>query len=143
MADLTPADDTKVKYYSSLKQHGNKLHVIKGEELMPISFDILDKVDCHGVFYHTAIITDGDDIGYNYDIKECKYYMDDYMYHDFDKTETQIIQTWFGEGLYKKHKSELRLTNFDNGSLGVENIVTKRAGIKYAQADETLPSADR
>lgn len=142
MQILEPVDNPQVRYYSSISQHSNKLHVVKGGELVPISYDVLDYIECDKVHSHRAIVAHGEDIGYNYDVKECCFYTDQYIYHDNQRTELRTLPHWFGEGFYEVANNEFDFINADNGSLGERNKYTLRIGTRYAKADKTLKAVD-
>ena len=135
---LTAEDDTRVNYHSSISQHSNKLHILKGGEAVPISFDVLDYIDCDRLVSHRAILADGDDIGFNFPTGSCTYVSDEYIYMDGDRKELRQMPHWFGEGTYEAFIKEYDFINADNGSLGSRNKITTTVGLNYALAEETL-----
>lgn len=138
MPFLEPVEKPDVKYHSSISQHSNKLYVVKGGEYVPISFDTLDYIDCGKVYSHKSVVTDGDDIGYNYEVGNRRFISDTYVSVDRKGIEKYALPKWFGEGFYSKVVDEQVFTNFDNGSLGNRNIYDLRIGLSYAAADKTL-----
>ena len=140
---LEPEQDNEVKWKSSISQHSNKLSVVKGEEVVPISYDVLDFIDCDGTKSHRAVVADGDDIGFNFPTKQCCYYTDEYVYYDGDRTELRVLPHWFGEGMYEAQVEEFDFVNDDNASsLGVRNRYDITIGLNYALADETLEPSE-
>lgn len=137
---LEPDEKPEVFYHSSLSQHKNKFSVYKHGEWIPISYDVLDYIACDHVESHKAIMTDGDDIGYEFDVNEMTYYSDVYLTYDTQGVREEKLQCWFGEGYYKKFYSERDFLNSDNGALGVTNKQTVRIGLNYALAEKTLPA---
>lgn len=142
MKILEPSEEQAVKYYSSISQHKNKLSVLIRGEWVPISFDVLDYIDCECIKSHTAIVTDGDDIGFNYPVGECHLYIDQYIYHDEYGAELRTLPKWYGEGVYTQMLSGDAFINSDTNSLGVSNDYRLRVGLNYALADKTLPAVD-
>ena len=142
MKILEPSEEQSVKYYSSISQHKNKLAVLIRGEWVPISFDVLDFIDCDKIGYHTAIVTDGDDIGFNYPVGECRLYIDQYVYHDEYGSELRTLPKWYGEGFYTQMLSGDAFINSDTNSLGVSNEYRLRVGLNYALADKTLPAVE-
>lgn len=135
---LIAEDNPEVFYHSSISQHKNKFSVKQRGEWVPISYDVLDYIGCDKVEYHCAILTDGDDIGFEFDVKEMTYYTDTYLTYDSQGVRVEKLQHWFGEGEYEKHYTERDFLNSDNGSLGVTNAQTLRIGTNYALASKTL-----
>lgn len=138
LADESP----EVKYHSSISQHKNKFSVYRAGEWIPISYDVLDYIGCDHIESHPAIMTDGDDIGFMFDVNERNYYTDSYLVYDTQGVRMEKLQHWFGEGEYEKHYTELDFLNANNGSLGVTNRYNLRIGLNYALASKTLPSED-
>lgn len=137
---LLPEEKPEVFYHSSISQHQNKFSVYQRGEWVPISYDVLDYIGCDHVESHRAIMTDGDDVGFEFDVNEMTYYTDNYLVYDTQGVRAEKLQHWFGEGTYEKHYTELDFLNADNGSLGVTNAQTLRIGLDYALAEKTLPA---
>lgn len=135
---LEPDEKPEVFYHSSINQHKNKLSVLKGGEIVPISFDAIDYIDCNHIESHTAILTDGDDIGFEFPVDEKTYCSDIYATYDTQGVREEKLPCWFGEGFYEKYFDERSFLNFDNGALGVKNKETIRIGLDYALANRTL-----
>lgn len=139
MKILTSYDAPTVRYKSSISQHRNTLCVMKRGEWLPISYDVLDFIDCECVRSHRAFMTDGDDIGWHYPVGECKIYNTEYVYHDDHGTELRTLPEWFGAGMYLAAKRNDAFINSDTEALGVCNEYRLRVGLSYAMADKTLP----
>lgn len=135
---LEPTEKSDLVKKSSISQHKNKLSVIKGAEYVPIAFDTLDYIDCDRAVSHPTILAIDDDLGYFYPVSECKFYTDNYVYHDGDRVELKTLPHWFGEGLYQESVKKYSFTNADNGALGTHNEQTLRIGEDYVTTKETL-----
>ena len=142
MSVLVSDDDIKVKYHSSISQFKNTLSVSECGEWVPLSYDVLDYIGCDRVKSHRAVVTDGDDIGYQFDVAEQVCYTDKYVYHDRDTVELRELPHWFGEGYYEAHVHEAALVNSDDESLGNRGKRITRIGLSYALATETLEPDD-
>lgn len=139
---LLASEIKDVAYKSSINQHKNKLSVMQKGEWVPLSYDVLDYIDCDKVVSHKAIVTDGDDIGYTFEVKEQCYYTDKYIYADREKVELREMPHWFGEGFYEAFVKDNPFINADNGALGTRTGITRRMGIAYALASKTLEGED-
>lgn len=139
---LQSEDNPDVFKHSSISQHKNKFSVYTNGQWLPISYDVIDFIDCERIESHRAIVTDKDDIGYNFPTKKCCYYTDEYVYHDNNGTELRELPHWFGEGFYEASINEQDFINSDNGSLGVRNKYTLTTGLDYALATKTLDPAE-
>ena len=142
MRVLEACDNPVVKYNSSISQHSNTLCVLIRGEWCPISFDVLDYIDCEEAKSHRAIVTDGDDIGFNFPVGECCLVNNEYVYHDGDRKELRTLPEWFGAGMYEAYIKKDTFTNFDNTALGTTQEYRLRIGLNYALADRTLPSVE-
>ena len=139
---LTSDDDIRVTYRSSISQFKNTLSVSQRGEWVPLSYDVLDYLGCDGAKSHRAVVTDGDDIGYQFNVAEQVCYTDKYVYHDKDMVELRELPHWFGEGFYEAHIHEASLINSDTESLGNRGKHVSRVGLSYALATETLEADD-
>lgn len=142
MPFIKSSDDHDVRYYSSSNQHQNKLSVLVNNVWKPIVFDSVDYIDCDKVKSHKVCVTDKEDIGYVFPVAECVYTDDTYITHDHHATEYEVLNEWFGEGVYQVAVDKKAFVNFDNGALGIRNITKLRIGLSYALADNTLPAAE-
>lgn len=139
---LLADENPEVFYRSSIAQHENKLSVMQRGEWVPLSYDVLDYIDCDKVASHKAVVTDGDDIGYDFKVEERVYYTDKYIYHDREETVLKELPHWFGEGFYEAFVDETPFVNADNGALGIKTKRTLRVGTPYALAIRTLEPDD-
>ena len=142
MEILESCDKPQVKYHSSISQHKNTLCVMKKNEWCPIAFDSIDYIDCDHIGSHRACVTDGDDIGFHYDVKNCKVITRNYLYHDRNQVVLKTLPEWFGSGYYEDVLTGQAFVNADNGALGTENLLNLRIGLNYAIADEMLPAVE-
>ena len=139
MKILESYDAPTVRYKSSISQHKNSLCVMKKGEWCPISYDVLDYIDCECIKSHRAYATDGDDLGWHFPVGECKIYNNQYVYHDNYTTEIRTLPEWFGAGIYRMAHASDSFINSDLEALGVVNEYRLRVGLNYAIADKTLP----
>lgn len=139
MKVLEPVDNPQAKYHSSISQYSNMLAVLKRGEWCPISFDVIDYIDCEEVKSHKAIVSDGDNVGYHFPVGECVLYTNEYVYHDENGVELRTLPEWFGAGFYNKALDRKAFINFDDCSLGVRNRFRLRIGLNYALAEKNLP----
>lgn len=140
MKFLEIADEQRTITKSSISQaRGTALSTTNGiGQFFPIVFDSLDYIDCDKVKSHPIIVTDTNELGYDYPVKECNYYTDQYIYTDDVKTEMRALPHWFGEGLYKAYVNKNTLTNFDGEAFGTRNEITTQSGLHYVTATKTL-----
>lgn len=68
---LEPDEQVDATYSASVSQNRTKLSTLRGGEFIPISYDVLDYINCDGVGSHRATVYDHDDDGYDYD---CTHY---------------------------------------------------------------------
>ena len=141
-AVLLSDDNPSVRYHSSISQHKNKLSVMKRGEWVPISFDSLDYINCEGVKSHRAIVTDGDDIGFDFPVGSETLLSDTYLTNDFRGVVTEQLPAWFGTGEYKEFIEARGYVNSDCESLGHRTAQELRIGLAYALADKTLEADD-
>lgn len=139
---LSDADETNIHRHSSVNQYGNFFSVKKGGVNIPIRFDTLDWINCEGIKTHSTILSDGNDIGFNFPVGHYTYFTDTYLVMDRKEVVVRKMPEWFGKGWYEKALNEKILTNFDGSSLGVRNKVDLMVGLDYIIADEFLDSAD-
>lgn len=138
----TSDDSIQVKYHSSISQHRNKLSQVVGGEYLPLSYDALDYIDCDHVESHREIVTDGDDIGFEFAVGDTCFTSDQYVIHNNEGETLEKLPEWFGTGYYRKKVKELDFINADNGSLGTHQVQHLRVGLNYALAENTLPADD-
>ena len=139
MTILGSCDKPKVKYHSSISQHKNTLCVMKKNEWCPLAFDAIDYIDCGHIESHRAAVTDGDDIGFHFDVKNCRVLANNLVYHDQNQVVLKALPEWFGPGFYEEVENGQAFINADNGALGESNLLTLRTGLSYAISDTILP----
>lgn len=139
---LNDADETDIYRRSSVDQYNGFLSVKKGGVNIPLRFDKIDWIDCDGIKTHSVVISDGNDMGYNFPVGRYTYFTDTYLIMDRKEVVVKQLPEWFGKGWYEKALNEKVFTNADNGSLGNRNKVELRIGLDYVDTDEGLDSAD-
>lgn len=139
---LDEADEYDVRRHSSVNQYDAFLSVQKGGVNVPLRFDSLDWINCDGIKTHSVIISDGNDIGFNYPVGHYTYFTDTYLIMDRNEVVVKKLPEWYGAGWYEKALREKNFINFDDRSLGERNVVHLRIGKDYIKADEMLDSAD-
>lgn len=142
MPALEPDEERDVEYRSSISQHKNKLSVARRGEWIPISFDVLDYINCDGISSHRAIVADRDDIGYTFNTSEETLLSDTYLTGDYEALVREKLPAWFGTGEYERYISARTYVNGDCEALGVRNGKTYRVGLNYALAKNTLRPDD-
>lgn len=139
MKILESNDSPTVRYKSSISQHRNTLCVMKRGEWLPISYDVLDFIDCECVASHKAYMSDGADAEWQYPVGECKIYNTEYVFHDEYGSELRPLPEWFGAGMYLAALRKNAFINSDTEALGICTETRLRIGLNYAVADKTLP----
>jgi len=107
-------------------------------QFFPIVFDHLDYIDCDQVKSHQVIVSTVDELDYEYPVRECTYYTDEYVYVDEQGKELRALPHWFGEGFYQKYYDYNSFVNFDTEAFGTRNKETVQSGLHYATALDTL-----
>lgn len=140
MEYLEIADEHRTVTKSSISQaRGTKLSLSNGVgAFLPIVFDNLDYIDCDRVESHPIIVSTVDDLDYQYPVRECTYYTDEYVYVDEHGSELRKLPHWFGDAFYTKYVDTNNFINFDTESLGTRNKETLQSGLGYAVATDTL-----
>lgn len=138
MEILEPDEKVRVERKASNLQFKHMLAVYKGNQWVPIAFDVLDGFLCDETLTHKAILTDNPYIGYAYPVGKCRYVSDIYLQGDHKATELRVLPSWFGSGFYEEDIDRKTLVNSANGALGVHNDTTLNVGLDYCLAKETL-----
>lgn len=139
---LNDADETDIHRHSSINQYGGFLSVKKGGVNVPLRFDSLDWINCDGIKTHPVIVSDGNDIGFNFPVGHYTYFTDTYLLMDRKEVVVRQLPEWFGKGWYEKALNQKVFTNFDESSLGVRNKVNLRIGLDYIKSENILDDAD-
>lgn len=140
MEYLPVADEHRTITKSSISQaRDTKLSLSNGiGQFIPIVFDNLDYIDCDKVMSHKIMVSDSDELSFEYPVKECTYYIDKYVYSDEEGTELKEMPEWFGAGFYRAYVNRNDFTNFDYEAFGIRNIQTLQGGLHYTIASDTL-----
>jgi hypothetical protein len=139
---LNDADEYTVKRHSSIDQYKSFLSVKKGGVNVPLRFDKLDFINCDGMKTHQVIISEGNDLGFNFPVGHYTFFTDTYLIGDRKEVVVKKLPEWFGTGWYEKALNEKVFTNFDDSSLGERNRVDLRIGLDYIYSDDILEPAD-
>lgn len=135
---LTPVNDSKLTRESSINQFEDKLAVLIKGEWVPLSFDIIDGINCGKVRTHKAVLNIRPSLGYAYDVKECNYLTNSYLKSDDYRIETRALPEYYGAGFYQAKVDREILVNADNTALGVSNQKTLRVGTDYVRSRRVL-----
>lgn len=138
MEILLPYEPKRLEKKTSLWQNAGMLAVRKGDEWVPISFDVLDGMVCDHMASHKAVLTRKPYIGYQFPVKECRYVSELYVTGDQKGTELVALPEWFGTGFYEQAFDRDVFVNSASGALGVVNDTTLRVGLDYVTAIESL-----
>lgn len=138
MKILEPVEEIRAERKSSIYQHRHMLAVRRGDEWVPIAFDILDGVECHTMKTRRGILTDKPYIGYSFPVQECRYVSQLYVESDQKGAELKKLPDYYGPGFYQRVYDRDILVNSANGGLGVKNDTTLRVGLDYCLAKKTL-----
>lgn len=139
---LNDADEYNVRRRSSVDQYGSFLSVKKGGVNIPLRFDSLDWINCDGIKTHPIIVSDGNDLGFNFPIGHYTFFSDTYLLGDRKEVVVEKLPEWYGTGWYEKALNEKVFTNFDGASLGERNRVGLMIGLDFVAGDEVLDDAD-
>lgn len=140
MEYLPVADEHRTITKSSISQaRDTKLSLSNGiGQFIPIVFDNLDYIDCDKVASHKVMISDSDELAFEYPVKECTYYSDTYVYVDENGTELKELPEWFGAGFYRAAVDRNDFVNFDTEAFGTRNIEKLQGGLHYTIASDDL-----
>ena len=140
MEYLPVADEHRTSTKSSISQaRSNKLSVSNGiGQFIPIVFDHLDYIDCEKIVSHKAMLSDSDELSFEYPVKECTYFTDKYIYMDEKGTELRELPEWFGAGFYRAAVNRNDFINAEDEAFGIRNIETVQSGLHYTIANDDL-----
>ena len=139
---LRATDDNRLVVKFSNAQYKGTLAVKKGGAYLPISFDMVDYIDCDEVKTHRVFLAGEDNIGYHYKINKCKFVNTNYLLHDKRFHGLKQLPKEFGEGFYEEFLESQSFTNADNGAMGMTNSGILRVGTDYILAKETLEATE-
>lgn len=137
---LPIADEHRTITKSSVSQaRDTKLSLSNGiGQFIPIVFDNLDYIDCDRVVSHKVMVSDSDELAFEYPVKECTYFSDKYIYVDEKGTELRELPEWFGAGFYRANVDRDNFINFDGHAFGNRNRQTLQTGLHYVEATDSL-----
>lgn len=135
-------DDHTVERKSSISQHTDKLGTWKKGEFIPIAFDQLDYIDCDKIMSHRAVISFGDDIGFNYPTGKCTIIDNNYLTFDQRETVIKALPAFYGEGFYQAFVDKFTIINFSSCSLGIDNSRQLTVGLDYVKCKTVLPPVE-
>lgn len=135
-------DDHVIERKSSISQHTDKLGLWKKGEFIPIEFDQLDYIDCKKIASHKAVISFGDDIGFNYPTGTCRVIDNNYLLFDQKEAVLKALPSWFGEGFYEAFVDKFTMINFSSCSLGLDNSRPLTVGLDYVKCKTVLPPVE-
>lgn len=133
-----PVEEIRVERKSSIYQHRHMLAVRRGDEWVPIQYDVLDGVGCDCIQTHPAVLTDKPYIGYNFPVGECRYVSQLFVTGEQKGTELKVLPDFYGAGFYESAYDREVFVNACNGALGEKNDTTLRIGLDYCLAKKTL-----
>lgn len=142
MRFLEPDEERRVERHSSIYQHKHMLAVRRGDEWVPIAFDVLDGFGCKETYTHKAVLTDKPYIGYSFPVGECSYASDVYVSSNQQGQRLRALPAWYGAGFYEDNIDRTILINSASGALGNHQETTLRVGLDYCLATMTLPAVD-
>ena len=138
---LPDANEHRTITKSSISQaRYNKLSVTNNlGQFFPIVFDHLDYIDCDRVKSHPIIVSTVDELDYEYPVRECTYYTDEYVYVDKQGMELRKLPHWFGEdAFYKTYDNSSSYINFDSEAFGTRNKQTVQSALHYVESVDNL-----
>lgn len=125
---------------SSISQaRGEKMSTTNGiGQFFPLVWDYLDYIDCDRIKSHKIIVSTTDELDYEYPVRECVYYTDEYVYVDETGKELRTLPHWFGEGFYQAYVDKHSFVNFDDQAFGIRNKQRLQTGLHYVEAVDTI-----
>lgn len=142
MEFILPDEERVLERKSSIYQFRGFLAVRRGDEWVPIAYDVLDGIHCDHVDSHKAVLTREPYIGYAFPVKECRYLSDTYVLGAEKGVELLPLPEQFGVGFYESAYDRFYAVNGEDSSLGVSNDTTLRVGLDYVLANDSLEPAD-
>lgn len=136
---LPGASKKETKTLSSIAQaKEHTLSVYKAGRYVPIVFDKIDYIDCDKVVSHKVIISDSDELAYDYPVDHCVYLTDKYVTAEREEAELKALPCWAGEGWYREYVDNDVIVNFDNQAFGERSCEPVDIGLHYVEATDTL-----
>lgn len=135
---VDPVYEDTIARKSSIFQHSDILSVMKRGEWCPITFDVIDGVECRKVKSHKVTLRIRGGMNYSYPVGTCKYVKDTYFLTQKDKEELKVLPEWYGKGFYKSHERKNMLTNIGDSALANRQTKILRVGKDYVEAKTVL-----
>lgn len=142
MKIVEPSENPRVERLASNLQHKDMLAVYKGNQWLPIAYDVLDGFLCDETLTHKAVLTDKPYIGYHFPVGKCHYLSEIYLKGHAKGKEVKALPEWFGAGFYENTYDHDVMVNSASGALGVVNKTTLNVGLDYVLAKKTLDAVD-
>lgn len=139
---LEPDERKLVDRHSSISQYKGFLAVRRGDQWVPIAYDILDGIACDKVHSHKGVLTREPHVGYHFPVKHCTYLSETYVASDQKGIELKALPEEYGAGFYESAYNREVIVNSDNGALGMANRTTLDVGLDYVLAESSLEPAD-
>lgn len=140
MEYLPDASEHRTVTKSSISQARNSKLSTTNDlgQFFPVIWDHLDYIDCDRVKSHPIIVSTVDELDYQYPVRECTYYTDEYVYVDEQGIELRTLPHWFGEGFYQAYVDSNDFVNFDTEAFGTRNKETLQSGLYYVESADRL-----
>lgn len=140
MEYLPDASEHRTVTKSSISQARNSKLSTTNDlgQFSPVVWDHLDYIDCDRVKSHPIIVSTVDELDYQYPVRECTYYTDEYVYVDEQGIELRTLPHWFGEGFYQAYVDSNDFINFDTEAFGTRNKETLQGGLYYVESADKL-----
>lgn len=132
-------NDSKLERLSSIDQYKSFLSVYSQGGGLPVSYDVIDGIGCHGIKSHKTLLELLDDeLGYNFPERYCYRPEDSFLISDRLADEQKPLPDCQGDGFYETHTDEKVITNGDNGALGAHHRGKERVGLDYYRTRDIL-----
>lgn len=140
MEYLPDASEHRTVTKSSISQARNSKLSTTNDlgQFFPVVWDNLDYIDCDRVKSHPVIVSTVDELDYQYPVRECTYYTDEYVHVDEQGVELRALPHWFGEGFYQTYVDTSNYINFDSEAFGTRNRETLQSGLYYVESADKL-----
>lgn len=138
MKTIKPHEPQRLERRSSISQYSNMLAVRRGDEWVPVVFDVLDNIVCKKINTHKAMLATAPYVGYHFPVGEARYVNEQLVLSDQKGEEIRLLPEFFGSGFYKAKFDRDIIVNAANGALGEVNDVTLRVGLDYVLSDDFM-----